>query len=125
MHAISSLACGCPICSCAVWKQTRYPCIIALLFILSVCLHQTWSLFCPHECPGLMDSYGDEFDALYERYEKERKAHKSIKARALWAQILESQVSIVFEAVFQSPNRPRLERPICCIKTPAIGRYLQ
>lgn len=26
-----------------------------------------WSLFCPNECPGLPDTVGAEFKALYER----------------------------------------------------------
>jgi hypothetical protein len=29
----------------------------------------TWSLFCPNEAPGLADSVGDAFTALYEGYE--------------------------------------------------------
>ena len=24
-----------------------------------------WSLFCPHECPGLGECWGSEFEALY------------------------------------------------------------
>lgn len=27
-----------------------------------------WCLMCPHECPGLFDCWGDEFDALYQKY---------------------------------------------------------
>lgn len=33
-----------------------------------------WSLFCPHECPGLSDVYGEEFRALYTKYEREIEA---------------------------------------------------
>jgi len=51
-----------------------------------------WTLMCPNECPGLADTYGDEFKALYERYEKEGKGRKTIKAQELWFAILESQV---------------------------------
>ena len=43
-----------------------------------------WSLFCPHECPGLADVYGDEFKTLYEKYENSGKARKTVKARDLW-----------------------------------------
>ena len=50
-----------------------------------------WSLFCPNEAPGLCDVWGEEFDTLYEKYEKEGKAKKVIKARYLWQQILQSQ----------------------------------
>jgi ribonucleoside-diphosphate reductase alpha subunit len=51
-----------------------------------------WSLFCPHECPGLADTYGDEFKALYEKYELEGKARKTIDARDLWFAILDAQM---------------------------------
>ncbi len=51
-----------------------------------------WSLFCPNEAPGLADCYGDEFERLYEKYEKEGKARKQIKAQDLWFEILEAQI---------------------------------
>ncbi len=50
-----------------------------------------WSLFCPNEAPGLYECYGKEFVELYERYEKEGRARKTIKAQDLWFAILESQ----------------------------------
>ena len=51
-----------------------------------------WSLFCPHECPGLSDCYGQEFKTLYEKYESEGKARKTMLARDLWFQILDAQM---------------------------------
>jgi ribonucleoside-diphosphate reductase alpha subunit len=51
-----------------------------------------WSLMCPSECPGLAEVWGKEFDELYERYEREGRAKKTIKAQQLWFAILESQV---------------------------------
>tara|TARA_B100000795_G_scaffold270000_1_gene261774 strand:- start:15714 stop:18077 length:2364 start_codon:yes stop_codon:yes gene_type:complete len=51
-----------------------------------------WTLMCPNECPGLSDVYGEEFDALYTKYEKSGKGRKTIKAQELWFAILESQV---------------------------------
>ena len=51
-----------------------------------------WSLFCPHECPGLSDVYGGKFNALYEKYENEGKARKTINARDLWLAILDAQM---------------------------------
>ncbi len=50
-----------------------------------------WSLFCPNEAPGLHECYGEEFDKLYEKYEREGRARKTIKAQDLWFAILESQ----------------------------------
>jgi ribonucleoside-diphosphate reductase alpha subunit len=51
-----------------------------------------WSYFCPDECPGLSDVYGEEFRVLYERYEREGRARKQVKARDLWLKILDSQM---------------------------------
>ncbi len=51
-----------------------------------------WTLMCPHECPGLYDSYGKEFEALYTKYEKEGKGRRTIQARELWNAIMESQI---------------------------------
>jgi ribonucleotide reductase alpha subunit len=51
-----------------------------------------WSLMCPHECPGLSDAYGDKFKQLYEKYENEGKARKTVLARDLWFAILDAQM---------------------------------
>ncbi len=51
-----------------------------------------WSLFCPHEAPGLADVHGPEFDALYTKYEAEGKARRSLPAQKLWSEILVSQI---------------------------------
>ena len=51
-----------------------------------------WSLFCPNEAPGLSDVVGDEFDALYIKYETEGRARKQVEAQKLWFQVLESQI---------------------------------
>jgi len=51
-----------------------------------------WSLFCPHEAPGLADVVGEEFDALYTRYEAEGKARRVLSAQKLWSEILVSQI---------------------------------
>jgi ribonucleoside-diphosphate reductase alpha subunit len=62
------------------------------LFMERVEAQQSWSLFCPHQCPGLNDVYGEEYRTLYEFYEKQGKASKVISARDLWFQILNSQM---------------------------------
>jgi ribonucleoside-diphosphate reductase alpha chain len=61
------------------------------LFMQRVEENGDWSLFCPHEAPGLGDCYGEEFEKLYTRYEREGKARKTIKAQDLWFAVLESQ----------------------------------
>lgn len=62
------------------------------LFMKRVEANADWSLFCPNEAPGLADCYGEEFEALYTKYEDEGRARKTVKAQELWFKILESQV---------------------------------
>ena len=62
------------------------------LFMKRVKEDGEWTLMCPNECPDLFDTYGDEFEALYAKYESQNKGRKTIKARALWEKILESQI---------------------------------
>lgn len=61
------------------------------LFMKRVEQKGVWSLMCPHECPGLSDCWGDDFEALYTRYESEGKFRKQIPVHKLWFAILESQ----------------------------------
>ena len=62
------------------------------LFMKRVEADGSWPLFCPHECPGLSDCYGEEFEKLFCRYESEKKAKKVIRAQDLWFAILECQI---------------------------------
>ena len=50
-----------------------------------------WSLFCPDTAKGLSDVYGEEFDALYTKYEEEGLAHSTVQAAEVWKAILRSQ----------------------------------
>ncbi|KAJ1342202.1 ribonucleoside-diphosphate reductase large subunit [Batrachochytrium salamandrivorans] len=61
------------------------------LFMRRVESNGDWSLFCPAEAPGLDDVWGEEFDAIYEKYEREGRARKIIKAQKLWYAVLDSQ----------------------------------
>ncbi|MFN7295214.1 MAG: ribonucleoside-diphosphate reductase subunit alpha [Bacteroidota bacterium] len=62
------------------------------LFMKRVKDNGEWSLMCPNECPGLSDTYGAAFEALYTKYESEGKARKTVKAQELWFAILDSQI---------------------------------
>ena len=62
------------------------------LFMERVDLDEDWSLMCPHECPGLTETYGQEFRDLYVGYEAEGRFKKVVKAREVWNKILESQI---------------------------------
>ncbi|CAO3587383.1 unnamed protein product [Absidia cylindrospora] len=61
------------------------------LFMKRVEANGEWSMFCPSEAPGLHEVWGDEFEALYEKYEREGRARETIKAQKLWYAILEAQ----------------------------------
>jgi ribonucleoside-diphosphate reductase alpha chain len=65
---------------------------ISDLFMKRVEANEEWSLFCPNEAPGLSECYGDDFEKLYEKYEREGRARKTVKAQELWFEILESQI---------------------------------
>lgn len=62
------------------------------LFMERVKVNGTWTLMCPDECPGLSDVYGNDFVALYLKYETEKKGRETINARDLWLQILDAQM---------------------------------
>ena len=62
------------------------------LFMERVDLDEDWSLMCPHECPGLTETYGQEFRDLYIGYESEGRFKRVVKAREVWNKILESQI---------------------------------
>jgi ribonucleoside-diphosphate reductase alpha chain len=62
------------------------------LFMERVKENAKWCLFCPHECPGLSDVYGEQFNTLYLKYEAECKSRKTLNARDLWFKILDSQM---------------------------------
>jgi ribonucleoside-diphosphate reductase alpha chain len=62
------------------------------LFMQRVEEEGTWSLFCPNEAPGLADSWGETFETLYTRYEREGRARKTLKARDVWTAILDAQI---------------------------------
>jgi ribonucleoside-diphosphate reductase alpha chain len=62
------------------------------LFMERVEQDADWSLFCPNECADLHDTHGDEFRALYAKYEKAGKARRTFKARELWDAIIQSQI---------------------------------
>uniref|UniRef100_A0A0D9VMB8 Ribonucleoside-diphosphate reductase n=1 Tax=Leersia perrieri TaxID=77586 RepID=A0A0D9VMB8_9ORYZ len=62
------------------------------LFMERVQNNGDWSLFCPNEAPGLADCWGDEFQHLYKKYEREGMAKKVVPAQTLWFDILKAQI---------------------------------
>lgn len=87
-----------------LWTQSRardlfYGLWVNDLFMKRVEANADWSLFCPHEAPGLAEVWGDKFVALYQQYEREGRAKKTIKAQQLWFAILEAQVILPVHCV--------------------------
>jgi len=62
------------------------------IFMERVDLDEEWSLMCPHECPELNETFGDEFRQHYLRYESSGIFKKRVKAREVWNKVLESQI---------------------------------
>lgn len=62
------------------------------LFMKRVEADADWTVFCPDEAPGLDDVWGEEFNALYHKYEQEGRGRKKINAQKLWFQILDAQI---------------------------------
>ncbi|WP_153800999.1 ribonucleoside-diphosphate reductase subunit alpha [Foetidibacter luteolus] len=73
-------------------RDLFYALWISDLFMQRVEANEDWSLFCPHEAPGLADSWGQAFEELYAKYEKEGKARRTVKAQDLWFAILDAQI---------------------------------
>ncbi len=73
-------------------RDLFYALWISDLFMKRVEEDGEWSLFCPHEAPGMADCYGAEFEKLYKSYEAKGIAKKVVKAQDLWFAILESQI---------------------------------
>jgi ribonucleoside-diphosphate reductase alpha chain len=62
------------------------------LFMERVETDAMWTLFCPNEAPGLADVWGEKFNELYLRYEREGRGRKQVSAQKLWFSMLDSQM---------------------------------
>lgn len=71
-------------------RDLFYAVVLTDHFMRAVEEDKEWCLFCPDTCPGLSQTYGDEYVKLYEKYVTEGKASKRLRARDLWKKILTS-----------------------------------
>jgi ribonucleoside-diphosphate reductase alpha chain len=62
------------------------------LFMEQLKIDGDWYLMDPDECPGLNETYGEDYEKLYWKYVEEKKYRKQIKAQEIWVKILESQI---------------------------------
>lgn len=97
------------------------------LFMRRVEANQTWSLFSPNEAPGLADVYGDMFDALYQRYEKEGRAMRQVPAQQLWLEILDAQTEtgMPYMLFKDACNRNSNQRNLGTIKSSNLCTYVE
>ena len=58
------------------------------LFMERVIANETWSLFCPSDCPDLTTSYGNEYKKKYIQYEKDNKYKRQLPAQEIWKAVL-------------------------------------
>jgi ribonucleoside-diphosphate reductase alpha chain len=61
------------------------------LFMKRVATNSKWSLMCPHQCPNLTNTFGEEFEALYQGYEEKKMYVEQVDALTIWNAILTSQ----------------------------------
>jgi ribonucleoside-diphosphate reductase alpha subunit len=89
------------------------------LFMKRVKDNQQWSLFCPDQCPGLADTYGEEFEALYAKYEAEGKARSQLPARDLFNKIVISQIEtgVPYILFSDAANRKTNQKNLGMIKS--------
>ena len=78
-----------------------------------------WSLFCPKRAPGLADACGEAFKALYERYEREGRAARTVKARDVWHKYLHAimQSSAPYVHFKDAVNRKSNQRNLGTIRS--------
>ena len=62
------------------------------LFMEQVEKDADWHLMCPHECPGLPEVYGEQFNVLYRMYVAQGRFKKKVRAREVWDAMLKSQI---------------------------------
>ncbi|CAL1294855.1 unnamed protein product [Larinioides sclopetarius] len=62
------------------------------LFMRRVEEDGVWTLMCPDESPGLYECWGEEFERLYQKYEREKRFRRQVRAQQLWYAIVESQI---------------------------------
>jgi len=89
------------------------------IFMRRVEADEMWSLIDPNVVRELCDTYGEEFDKIYEQAEKEGKFVKQIKAREVWKEILHSQqeTGLPYIAYKDSINRKSNQMNIGLIRS--------
>lgn len=53
---------------------------------------KTWRLYDPRDVPELLESYGSQFETIYEQLENTNRALTIIPALTLWEQLVDAQI---------------------------------
>ncbi len=100
-------------------RDLFYAVWVSDLFMKRAEAGQQWSLFCPDECPGLNDVWGDEYEALYTRYENEGRARKTLPAREILIAMYESMADtgVPYVSFKDTINRHNMQSNIGIIRS--------
>ena len=87
-------------------------------FMAAVESDSDWYLMDPTVCVGLCDKYGEKYEKLYNKYVKQKKYFKVVKAKDLWKEIIRTQTLsggpyIVYK---DSVNKKNNQKNLGCIK---------
>ena len=100
-------------------RDLFYALWVSDLFMKRVENDEMWSFMDPDKCKGLCDVYGDEYEALYIKYESEGRYAKQVKAQEVWYELMVSQIEtgspyVVFK---DSVNRKSNQKNVGVIKS--------
>lgn len=89
------------------------------LFMKRVENNEKWTLFCPKTAPGLCETYGEEYETLYTKYEEEGKGIKVVKAQDLWNAIMVSiiETGVPYMLSKDSSNEKSNQRELGTIRS--------
>lgn len=89
------------------------------LFMRRVKEDGNWTFMDPMICPGLEDVWGEDYEALYKKYEDEERGQRTVKARDVWRKILETQIetSMPYILYKDACNRKSNQKNIATIKS--------
>lgn len=99
-------------------RDLFYCVVLSDLFMRRVQEDGVWTLFCPNKCRGLTESYGEEFETLYIKYEKEGEFYRQLPARELYKKIYVTRVEtgMPFLLFMDNVNRKSMQSNIGIIR---------
>jgi ribonucleotide reductase alpha subunit len=89
------------------------------LFMKRVQEDGMWSLICPSAETRLCDTYGEEFERIYEECERDKKYTRQVKAQEVWKAIMHSQeeTGLPYILYKDAINRKNMQKNIGIIRS--------